>query len=142
VFCKFIFTDAFDYLKWAMRIANQIGKQRVRILLYEDLVHRPEKFFAQLANIIGDESLLELISLTNKRVIVSPTSGMMLPQLSKSTQWVSAVGKPLHNWIKRMAVREIHLDKRFKSGLLEMYAYSNSLLADEFSLELKEYGYY
>ena len=135
-------TDAFDYYKWIMRIANQLGKQRVKILLYEDLVFQPEKFFNQLADIFHDKSVADLIRLKETRFNVSPTSSMVLPRLPKAIRWARPMAKPLLDWAKKVSVREIYLHKDFKANLLGLYTYSNSLLADEFSLALEEYGYF
>ena len=40
--------ESIDYYKLFIRISSQIGRERIKILLYEDLVHDPMFFFTQL----------------------------------------------------------------------------------------------
>ena len=70
--------ESIDYYKLFIRISSQIDRERIKILLYEDLVHDPMCFFTQLSEIF-EEDLLHLLPLKDDKRNVSEMKSVRIP---------------------------------------------------------------
>ena len=136
------FTELFDYYKWIMRIANQLGKGRISILIYEDLVHEPHKYFADLADVFQQPTLEKLVLEKDTIVNASHSSSVLLPRIPPRYRFLKMPLQPIFAWVKKISRREIFLDSEIKNELLDRFTHGNRLLSIEFGLELDKYGYF
>lgn len=136
-------TEMFDYNKWIMRIANQLGKERVYILVYEDLVHNPRIFFDNLCRVLDTEDIEDLYQSKDNKRNVSQRRNIILPGVIKPSSELKNVIPPgMFTRIRKVFEREIYLSKTIKTRLMDLYKNSNQSLSDEFGLELDKYGYF
>jgi hypothetical protein len=131
--------ESFDYHKWIMRIADQLGKDRIHILVYEDLVYRPEKFFKRLSRILG-EDVTWAVHNAEKRENESPKQAITLPlaTVPLAKHLPPTVKKLVHKVLER----EIRLHAKDRVSLMCQFRRGNELLSREFRLGLSKYGYY
>jgi len=138
--------ETIDYYKLCIKISSLIGRERIKILLYEDLVHDPMLFFTQLSEIF-EEDLLHLVSLKDEKRNVSEIKSERIPfYLSHGIR--NRFG---HNTAVKFIVeliarsffrRKIKFDKKSRSNFLAIFKEHNRRLADEFNLDSGKYGYF
>ena len=135
-----------DYYKLFIRISSQIGRERIKILLYEDLVHDPMCFFTQLSEIF-EEDLLHLLPLKDDKRNVSKMKSERIPfylRLGIRNRFGHIAGvKFIVELITRLFLtKKVKLDKKTKRNFLYIFKEHNRRLADEFNLDSGKYGYF
>ena len=141
-----ILLESIDHYKLFIRLSSQIGQERIKILLYEDLVHDPMLFFTQLSEIFG-EDLLHLVPLSDDKRNVSEIKPERIPSYLR----LGIRNRFGHNEVVKFIVelmirlffkRKVKLDKKSRSNFLAIYKEHNRRLADEFNLNSGKYGYF
>jgi hypothetical protein len=138
--------ESIDYYKLLIRISSQIGRERIKILLYEDLVHDPMCFFTQLSEIF-EEDLLDLLPLKDDKRNVSKIKSEHIPfrlRLGIRSRFGHIVGA---KYIVELMTRlffatKVKLDKETRRNFLAIFKEHNRRLADEFNLDSGKYGYF
>jgi len=138
--------ESIDYYKLFIRISSQIGRERIKILLYEDLVHDPVLFFTQLSEIF-EEDLLHLVSLKDDKRNVSKIKSEHIPfylRLGIRNRFghIAGVKFIIELMTRLFFKREIKFDKKSRSNFLAIFKEHNRRLADEFNLDSGKYGYF
>ena len=137
-----IFTELFDYYKWIMRIANELGKRRIHILIYEDLVYSPDIFFQMLGSIL-EEDIGHLVQHKDSKKNVSLRRQVILPKYAQPfTYFKHNIPSTLQTGLRSLLKREIAFGAANRAKLLNLYRYGNKRLSEEFGLELNRYGYF
>ena len=138
----FMFTDSFDYYKWVMRIVSELGKERVHVLVYEDLVWNSSRFFENLGSVVG-ENIEHLRKSSDERRQVSPSTSVVIPQrLDALAARVKKYMPRQSVYVKAVLSKRHVVRKKYKQELLRLFTDSNRALSREFSLGLDRYGYY
>lgn len=131
-----VYLTSFDYFGRLIPLVDLFGKDRVKILLYEDLVADSDKFFGDLS-----EALEEDVSF-----LVSRASQREKESLRRAPPWHPIVQKAnqltggLVNRV--LPKRKIDISEHYAEGLLKIYRDGNRRLSSFFGLDLDKYGYF
>jgi len=138
--------ESIDYYKLFIRISSQIGRERIKILLYEDLVHGPMLFFTQLSEIF-EEDLLHLVPLSDDKRNVSKIKPERIPSylrlgIRNRFGHIDVVKFIVELMIRLFFERKVKFDKKSRSNFLAIFKEHTRRLADEFNLDTGKYGYF
>ena len=138
--------ESIDHYKLFIRISSLIGRERIKILLYEDLVHDPMLFFTQLSEIF-EEDLLHLVSLKNEKRNVSKIKVEQIPfclrhGIRNRFGHIAGVKFIVELMNRLFFLRRPKYDKKSRSNFLAIFKEHNRRLADEFNLDSGKYGYF
>jgi hypothetical protein len=142
------YTHTYDYFDIFRRLSSKIDKQRIHILLYEDLKHDPQKFYKQLGNIFEEDLTSIINQVLPKERESKDESAIVSPSLRKYmvNQKYSKLRKIVPPGIKKAAraffSNEIHLEDSFRQDLMKLYTQNNQRLGSDYNLDLKKYGYH
>lgn len=135
--------DAYNYHSNVFLLLPAFGKENIRILLYEDLINDPAKFFRGLSECFGAD-LTPLISSAQERENVRHHKYENLP---KGYVPMGHILRKLNNLSgyrleKLLPERKFGLPPDDAKGIMKIFADQNRLLDDLFGLGLQRYGYY
>jgi hypothetical protein len=151
-FIKYSALDGYFYNRISNIYASLFGKEKIHILLYEDLLNKREKFINELCKILridaGEASRL----LQDKRERRRNTSReLRYHQFRSSFLWNRSIsqylpyGKALSRiWKSFLAKGEGangFIPDYWKNKIIELYREDNLKLLQEYQLSLKDYGY-
>ena len=127
--------QSFDFCGQIAQLCGALGRDRVKVLLFEDLVQRPQIFMQQLGEIFGQD-LSKLVDEADQAENVSQTrSRIRLPILAALDRRLGGHLEPL------LPRRRIGLSEEMRRRLMEIYAPGNQKLFEFLGLE-NRYGYY
>ncbi len=127
---------SFDYFGRLMPLVDLFGKDRVKILLYEDLVADPDQFFIGLSEVL-EEDVSFLVSRATHREKESPRwAPPWHPIFQKANQLTGGLVNRV------LPKREIDISEHYAEGLMEIYRDGNRRLSSFFGLDLDKYGYF
>src|SRR3989338_1560642 len=137
-------TNSFDYYDVLKRITAHIPKDRLKVLPYEDLEENPQKFYAELGKFLGEdlsafagEDFEKINASSDQEEIRNPA----LRKLSRHKLSFLIPG-PIRRFARRIMAKKTAMSPEFRTHLMKIYADNNRRLAEEFNLDLKQYGYY
>ena len=140
----------FDFNNIASAYADTFGKNRVHLLLFEDLVKQPEHFSRQLASLTGSDSAIIEASLKNKHLnktkndsgksVVKKTNSFSPRALAKRSLGLFGIsgGDLLEYQIPAITPAE-------QTAIFDAFRHSNEKLADTFALDkasMQAYRYF
>lgn len=138
-----LYLSTFDHYNILMSLANAIGKSRIRVLLYEDLVYRPEQFLTQLEAIFETDlkHLTEYMSTRanpapKKTYLRRPCARRIVDFAPFFTSFIDRFPKLFYQEKDKL------LSERFRRDLMDIYAPGNKRVANFFGLDSQRYGYY
>ncbi len=127
--------ESFDFLSNLLPLISVVGQRRVKILLFEDLVERPEVFLDGLGSVF-DQDLGHLLGETKKRINASK------PTAKPGGPILAALDRRLNGCISRvLPERKVALSASLRRRLMELYGPGNEKLFALAGLE-NRYGYF
>src|SRR3989338_4410882 len=137
-------TNSFDYYDVLKRITTHISKDRIKVLLYEDLEENPQKFYMELGQFLG-EDLSGFVGKDAEKINASAENEEIRnPVLRRFA--IHKASRIIPGWIRRfgrrMVAKKTAMSPEFRKNLMKIYTDNNRRLAEEFNLDLKQYGYY
>jgi hypothetical protein len=131
-----VYLNSFDYFNRLMPYAELFGKDQIKILVYEDLIYDPGRFFEDMSRAL-DEDVSMFIDKVDQRENVSkrnmPTANPIVQKLNKHTNGLMS---------KLLPHREVNISPKFAKELLGHFSESNERLSSFFGLNLERYGYF
>lgn len=120
-----------------------LGPERVTLLTHEELVDKPESFFARLSKVF-DTNIGLLVENSTEKVNVRSAKYTNLP---KSYVPMSHIVRRLNNLSgnrleKLLPSRKSGLTDKMKKEVLDIFRESNKQLSELFKINLNEYGYF
>ena len=151
-FIKYSPLDSFFYHRILNLYASLFGKQKMRILFYEDFVNDQEKFFNDLCSILRtqkDEALKllrgkrERRSITKREFRYHQVRSLVLRDVSfrHRLPFEAALRRMWWNFLEGGAPADGFMSDYWRNKIVELYKEDNTKLATEYCLPLKEYGY-
>lgn len=140
------YTSTFDYFDILKRISNNIDKDRICVLIYEDLINNQKKFYNELGNFIG-EDLSRFINAKFKKENVAREE----PDIRSTRIHPGRDGFPLYRRlvpeffrkiIRRAFSKRTKMSDKFRKEIMELYRENNQRLSKDFKLDIKKYEYY
>jgi hypothetical protein len=131
-----VYLTGYDYFSRLIPLAELFGRERVKILLYEDLVENQPRFFSALSDAL-DEDVSALADRAVARENVSekraPVQSLILQRLNNR----------MRGRLDRiLPKREIDISNTFAEELMSIFKDGNRRLSDYFGLSLARYGYF
>jgi hypothetical protein len=131
-----VYLTGYDYFSRLIPLAELFGRERVKILLYEDLVENQPLFFSALSDAL-DEDVSALADRAVARENVSekraPVQSLILQRLNNR----------MRGRLDRiLPKREIDISNTFAEELMSIFKDGNRRLSDYFGLSLARYGYF
>jgi hypothetical protein len=135
----------FDYYRIASFFEDLFGKERMRILVYEELVTRPLEFYSRLAEILRVSIASVEAHLTGRRERERPSTGIHLYETWRRrhaglSQWLPA-GEKIKRLLDGGGRTRIELPPVWRRRIHDRYAAGNERLAVKYGLPLQECGY-
>ncbi len=131
-----VYLTGFDYFSRLMPLGELFGRERVKILLYEDLVENQPQFFAQLSDALDED----VAALADRAVVRENVSDRRPPVQSVMLQGLNnRLGNRLAHVLPK---RKIDIPDTFAAELMSIYKDGNRRLSDYFGLPLAKYGYF
>lgn len=131
-----VYLTSYDYLSRLMPLAQLFGKDRVRVLLYEDLVADRAKFFSDLSAAL-DEDVSFLIPRASAKENVSkrqaPPPNPILKKINRLTNGLTE---------RLLPERTVDVSADFAQRLMDIYRDGNKRLSSYFELGLDRHGYF
>ena len=141
----YTYTSTFDFYEFFQRIATFVDKDRVHILVLEDLKHDKQRFFEKLGEAVeedvmwGKDDSLKPVNVTQDKAVITNPLIMRYDWIEK----VKKIAPPfLRKAISSKLKRNVCLSDQFKSEVMELYKERNEKLDRCWGLGLKQYGYY
>lgn len=127
--------QSFDFCAVLSQLAGVVGRDRVKLLFYEDLVRQPALFMTQLGEIF-EQDLGRLAESAERRVNASPATSQLGNPVAAGLN--RRLNGKLSRWLPR---RPVALADDTRRRLLAIYAPGNEKLFRWFGLE-NRHGYY
>ncbi len=140
------YTEYLDYFTIIQRFATVLGKERVHVLVFEDIANNRDKFYKDLSHAIG-EDVTKYAKQSIPKENVSEQIETFPPMLSVHQQTISKIGKHVPNGFKSL-MKKLLMKKRSnfynedREAILAIYKESNKRLSESFDLKLDRYDYY
>lgn len=134
------YLESFDFEMVVSRIASVVGRDRIHILLYEELREAPSSFFGRLGDVLG-EDMGRLVQYAENYHNVSKTHQFVLPTYLWGLRKI-ARRIPHYQSVKSLFAKEIEFSDAFEKDIMAYYRAGNERLCKEFRLPGKDYGYY
>jgi len=138
------YTHSFDYFDIFKRIAAGVDKDRICILLFEDLEEDQKKFYDQLGNFIG-EDLSRFVNAGIKKENVTKNVPEVRNPIMLSDSLASyrkIIPGPIRKFLRKILSQKVYISDKFRKDILNLYRENNCRLAKDFNLDLEKYGYF
>jgi hypothetical protein len=139
-----VLTRSFDFFHSIHRLEAFVRKENIHVLVYEDLLHDPARFFSGLESVFS-QSLRSFIASATEKVNQTPGPAPIIGPGGE------ILIKPIRNLVpkpmRQLGLRLIARDRSAMSAkdceqVIENYRTSNQRLADWKNLDLGRYGYF
>ena len=144
--------ESMNYDRFYRIFSEQFGADRVRVLLYEELVADPVAYYRQWADLLGvsHQSVQEYVSKHVERARNSARR-MQYDQWSSRLSWIPGLAaiqalilssfKGASAWLDAGPAATVDLPEAWVARISDYYRESNSQLAERTKLDLGRYGY-
>ncbi|NPU86171.1 MAG: hypothetical protein HPY65_16965 [Syntrophaceae bacterium] len=151
-FIRYSPIDGFFYHRIASLYASLFGRENVHVLLYEDFVHRREKFMKDLCRILridADDALRRLEGGRERRRNTDRElryhrfrDGFFrcIP-LSRYAPFGNALKRVWADYLEKGPPADGFMSDAWRKRIIELYRDDNSGLASEYGLPLRDHGY-
>jgi hypothetical protein len=147
------FVKSIEYYKLVKYYSELFGQENVGVFLFEELVQDIESFSSQISEFlnINEKETKKLLNskhendgvsqnLNNYRKFKSKVSGMV-PQVLKQSKIVRNLDQILFKKLQKGKKQKVEMSDAIQQKVYKYYNEQNQLLAKEYNLELKKYGY-
>lgn len=138
--------QSFDYFDTFKRLVARINKERICILLLEDLERNPEAFYAKLGDFVGEDLNYLAKEKLEKENFPTKDYWVRSPILVKIKRTLRPIIRMLpysvREKINRPFLEKLKMNEKTREEIMAVYKEGNELLARDFGLDLKKYGYY
>lgn len=144
--------EAMNYDRYYEIFSEQFGPDRVRVLIYEDLLADPDAYYRQWAALlrISEQSVQQYVATHVERARNSARR-MHYDRWSSRLSWVPGLSsmqalilssfKPVSAWLDAGPAATVDLPEAWIARISNYYHESNTKLAERTRLDLGSYGY-
>ncbi|MBH64782.1 MAG: hypothetical protein CL569_20490 [Alphaproteobacteria bacterium] len=135
--------QSYNYHHHLIPAFDLLGPDRVTLLTHEELVEKPNVFFARLGKVL-DTDIHSLVAESEKKVNARSAKYSDLPeQYVPMPHVVRRLNNLSGNRVEKLLPsRESGLTEKMKREIVDIFRDSNRQLSDLFKLDLDEYGYF
>lgn len=132
---------------------NYFGKKNIKILLYEEMIQKPEIFIKKLSSILNTDcsNLIKGInkhkvnqgySLNHVKFLYIKDKIIKRMRLTKILFFLRPIAKKIYELLDRKENNNILFTKKQFQELKKIYSKKNNILSKKYKLNLKDYGYF
>lgn len=135
------YLESFDFNMVLARMASVVGRERIHVLMFEEMIDDPQSFFQRLGTILGED----LGDLANKvETVHNPSSPQhtLLPVSLWRLRKFLRNRFPYSSSVKPLLKREVSFSQSFIDELMDYYREGNREMCETFGVDGRAYGYY
>lgn len=147
------FMESLDYYKLIKSYETIFGKNKIKIMLFEDLISQKLSFSRELSDFldINEDETFKHLSAEKRNAGVSKNFNkyrwlkskllLFIPRFVKGSNAIKELDMKVQKLLKRGQQENIKLNDKSHDIILGMYSDSNKRLMLEYKLNLNKYGY-
>jgi hypothetical protein len=135
--------EAMNYYRFYKIFTSIFGKNRVHIILYEDLIENPETFYQTWAQLLNfeTEEVTYMLSKKSERPRISNRYLKLHRLTGLFPSLTSSLAKVISPWIHQGKKASVPISKNHNTLISNYYSQSNAALSKEIGIDLSQYGY-